>query len=595
MEKNKILRLISVLSRNMKIKFMGLIVLMTVISCFETLFLAVLSFFASTVAAPDKSLGMIKKFFPGGIPLVDMPATSENLLVILSVLCLVCIIFKSIFDYIYISYKTKFGVSLTGYIGEELLKGFIHLPYEEVVNRNTADLILMVEWRVHVETFVKNITMMLKSLILVITIILALFVINYMVIVVLIVFGLSGFFLFKLIRKLIDRETKKARGSVESAHRNVSKIIHGIRDIKLQLKEGFFIRKFKNDINAYLEHRVKMDIYTKFSSWVMEILVFLLFTVFFWVIFFVYNINIIDIVGVITFAGVGVFKISPSVVLVVKNSVSMRENLSYISKILDCFDEFQEYKITGRTGNDKINKISEIKISHLFFKYEKSNFNILEGINYTFKAGESVGIIGNSGSGKSTLINLMTGLLKPEKGEVFINNIKTELFENNEWKKVIGYVSQDPYILDGSIAENISFGQKVDVDKVLLCCRKAKILSFIETLPEGIYTRIGEFGTNFSGGQIQRIAIARVLYNDSKVLFFDEATSALDIKTEREIMKTILSLKNEVLNIIVSHRLNSLKNCDIIIWLEDNKIKKYGRPEEILKKFKEKSKLEDKF
>ena len=188
------------------------------------------------------------------------------------------------------------------------------------------------------------------------------------------------------------------------------------------------------------------------------------------------------------------------------------------------------------------------------------------------KKGSLVGVIGDSGSGKSTLIDILSGLLKLQGGEIRIDNKKLD-FDNYSLSRIIGYVSQRTNLLDSTIIENIAFGDiDPNIEEVKNSLIDSQLMEFINTLPNGIYTKIGENGVNFSGGQIQRISIARALYRKPQILIFDEATSALDSNTERKLIESIGKLKGKMTIIMIAHRLTSLSKCDYVYELKKSNI-----------------------
>ena len=195
------------------------------------------------------------------------------------------------------------------------------------------------------------------------------------------------------------------------------------------------------------------------------------------------------------------------------------------------------------------------------FDYEEGRRTTLKNINLQIKKGKSVGIIGKSGSGKSTLVDIMLGLLEPQKGGVYFDNknIKNEL---SLWQKQIGYVPQEIYLLDDTIKKNITFGLKeeeVDEKILLQTLKVSQLKDFVDTLPDAIHTFVGNRGVKVSGGERQRIGIARALYNLPKIMVFDEATSSLDIDNENKILEEIYMNKKDKTLIIVSHRNNTVK------------------------------------
>ena len=206
---------------------------------------------------------------------------------------------------------------------------------------------------------------------------------------------------------------------------------------------------------------------------------------------------------------------------------------------------------------------------------------VLKDINLEIFPGERIGIIGKSGSGKSTLLEVLMGLLQPSKGKLLIDDIDINNIKRpnlvSQWRRSISYVPQDIFLADSSFAENIAFGLKreeLDMKRVKDCARRAKISDLIEQSSFGYRTNVGEKGVKLSGGQCQRIGIARALYKNNKILVFDEATSALDNKTESELMESIETLSKDLTIIIIAHRLSTVKVCDKVFSIEDGYLRK---------------------
>ncbi|MBU1247254.1 MAG: ABC transporter ATP-binding protein/permease, partial [Proteobacteria bacterium] len=199
--------------------------------------------------------------------------------------------------------------------------------------------------------------------------------------------------------------------------------------------------------------------------------------------------------------------------------------------------------------------------------------------------GQSVGIIGVSGAGKSTLMDLIIGLLPPTSGTLLLDGRELDEPSRTAWMRHVGYVSQQPYVLDATLAQNIAFGiPEDDIDPVRLreCCELSAVNEFLEVLAEGLETWLGENGSRLSGGQQQRVCIARALYPNPDLLIFDEATSSLDNKNEAFIRETIQGLKGKQTMIIVAHRLSTVELCDTVIWLENGKLHQIGAPSKII-------------
>ncbi len=266
---------------------------------------------------------------------------------------------------------------------------------------------------------------------------------------------------------------------------------------------------------------------------------------------------------------------------VIKGSSASVENvLNSLKKPIENYSDFK--------GN-QIKFDDNFVAKNINFKYKSDNNFSIENISLEIKKGEMIGIIGTTGSGKSTLLDILMGLLEPTSGSLFVDELEISHKYNLErlyaWRKKIAHVPQSIYLADSSIAENIAFGcneENINMSKVNEAAKKARISGYIESLPQGYKTFVGERGISLSGGQIQRIAIARAFYRDCEILIFDEATSALDNNTEKEIIKEIRSLNSNLTTIMVAHRLSTLTDSDRIIIVENGKIKKEGKPSVVL-------------
>ena len=230
-------------------------------------------------------------------------------------------------------------------------------------------------------------------------------------------------------------------------------------------------------------------------------------------------------------------------------------------------------------GNKPLQFESDIQLKNVSFRYQKKYPLVLKDLNLTIKKGQMVGIIGTTGVGKSTILDLIMGLIKPEKGKVFIdgNDLNDVNYPERilSWQITLEHVPQSIFLVDKTIAENIAFDfalNEIDFKRIREVAKKAEILEFVEKLPNGFHTKVGERGVKLSGGQIQRIGIARALFKESNFLILDEATSALDEATERKVMNNLNTDDKNLTIIIIAHRLNTLKNCDYIYNLEKRNI-----------------------
>lgn len=269
-----------------------------------------------------------------------------------------------------------------------------------------------------------------------------------------------------------------------------------------------------------------------------------------------------------------IFKISPSI----NKIINAFQNLKfYNSSVQLIFNELNNDNfISSHLEKTKsIPNFETLDLNNIKFKYSKAGNVILENINLNIKKGDIIGIIGKSGEGKTTLIDLVFGFLRPNEGQIIINN-SISIYDNlDSWRDKISYVSQDPFLLNSTILENIAFGQnKESINQNFLqkVIKQSQLEKLLKNLPNGINTIIGDDGSNLSGGQRQRVAIARVLFKKSELIIFDESTSNLDEKVESDILNIIESLKPNKTIIFITHSKNPLKICNKIFKIDSKKI-----------------------
>ena len=240
--------------------------------------------------------------------------------------------------------------------------------------------------------------------------------------------------------------------------------------------------------------------------------------------------------------------------------------------------EENSYLLTGDYGR-KMGIREGIELENITYAYPNTDKNIFEHAHMTIPYGKSVGIMGTSGAGKSTIVDIILGLLHVQEGKITCDG--RNIFESYaSWLAQIGYIPQSIYLIDESIRENIGFGIKpedIDEDRVWETLEEAQLKDFVQSLPEGLDTKVGDRGVRISGGQRQRIGIARALYHNPEILVFDEATSALDNETEAALMDAINSFHGKKTMIIIAHRLNTIENCDIIYRVSEGQIEEVRR------------------
>lgn len=587
-------KIIAQLPSPQRTKFWLLLFSMIALAVLETMSLGIIALFVSCVTDPEKILqasyvGLLKRILG-----LDFLSDKQGLTIFLSISTVFFVLFKNSIKG-FVSYASQLYVAnVSGYLGERLLHGFLQLPYEWHLTRNSADLIIGVQWRQHVGLFLNSVLIFLSEVLVVIFIFITLLVVNpFVSLVVILIVGGVAFFIFKGTKGFVDKIAIKNRDYHQSINRHTTKALHGIKDVKIHGKELSFTHNFTKEVYILARMRALQSIAMQIPSLILETVGFFMLAATICLMLFFMDSSKTSVVGTVTLLALAAWRVLPAFNRILSNLTQMRTYHPYINNILSYLKEVKKHVKDSSTEAEKYQEFSlhqSIEFQNVFFKYQTSNEYALRNLNLKIRVGQTIGIVGPSGAGKSTLVNILIGLFSPCEGCIKIDGVKITSSQLAGWRRAIGYVPQTSYIYEGTLAENVAFGlnkSEIDRDHVQKCCYMAAMQDFLSRLPKGIDTQIGERGVLLSGGQMQRVAIARALYQNPQIMIFDEATSALDTKNEQAVQKTIYSLRDEMTLIIIAHRLSTVGQCDIIIWLDNGKIRKIGKASDIIEKYKE--------
>ncbi len=252
----------------------------------------------------------------------------------------------------------------------------------------------------------------------------------------------------------------------------------------------------------------------------------------------------------------------------------VREPSAALRKEMMALEQMDERSAQGLQAPPELQQFERLELRDVSFGYQGSDSEALRGVGLSIGAGESVGIIGTSGAGKTTLIDVLLGLLLPSGGTIEVNGLP--MAENlRAWNDLVAYLPQDVQLIDGTVRDNVALGKPradIDDDKVWRALDQARLRDYVESLPEGLDTIVGENGERFSGGQGARVALARAFYFERQVFVLDEATASLDHETEAEIVSEIQRLKGQKTVIVIAHRLSTVEHCDTLYRLEQGRI-----------------------
>ena len=355
----------------------------------------------------------------------------------------------------------------------------------------------------------------------------------------------------------------------------IKHIQHGInliKEIKLYKKVDFFLNSFSIPNHKSFEALKILRIIQALPRLLLEQMV-VIFIVLLVAILKTKGLSFVEIVPIAGLFAAAILRILPSSARIITSFQGFMYNYVSVKHIYDELNNFETQNETKEFSSEKMNFKENIIIKNLSFIYPGTDTKILENFNCEIKKNTVTAFVGKSGVGKSTLANIILGLIEPSSGLIEVDG--TKISDNlSKWQKSTAFVPQSINLLDDSILKNIAFGVEnklIDIDLVKKCLDMVELTDFIKNSPKGLDTPVGEKGMRISGGQIQRIGLARALYRKPSLLILDEATNALDDETEKSIIDTIYNLKNLITTIIVTHKQDNIKASDKII-LFDRKI-----------------------
>lgn len=463
--------------------------------------------------------------------------------------------------------QIKFSLDTSEKLSDQVLLSAYNKGYLFFSNQNSNELlnrVIGVPSR-FAQMLIIQLFQFLNELVVLCLVIVSLFFYDFQILLLLAVVVLPVFYAFYQYSKIrVGKYQKRLNELGPKISKPIFEIVFGFVDVVITGVFSSFRAQYLSRVKERKQLNTAMLVIQQIPNRLVEVCVILAV-----IIMLLYGVFVLEspteIVTLLSVFALAAYRAIPSINRLMLSLVNIKGQ-EYVFPILESFLPFVENNAVG----EELSFQNKIDLKGLTFRFPGADRNVLSEFNLGVKKGEVIGLIGKSGSGKTTLMNILLGFLKPTSGALLVDG--KELNEANvcSWQKKIGYVRQDVFIIDGTVAENIAFGvseNEIDHAKLKESIERAQLTEVVEQLG-GVYSTIGERGAKISGGQRQRVGIARALYHEAEVLFFDEATSALDSETENEITEAIGSLHNENLTmVIIAHRESTLKFCDRVIKL----------------------------
>jgi len=581
-------KLNELLNKNSKIQFGILFILLLLKSLFDGFGLGLIAPYISAIV--DSSIIFNHNIFQRINEFTNIEST-EQLIFWMSILLISVFIIKNFFGLFVVYYQSRLVFSGRSYQNRALFKAYMSAPYSYHLEHNTAELDRNLRFEsIHVYSFVQQFLILCSNVFFAISIFIVLMIANWAAVMGMgiFIFFSSYFFLFfsGKYNKIFGTVVQESQLHIGQA---IKEGLSSIIEVKLHQIESFFPERLFKNMMSNAKANWRQSTLASAPTLFFEIIavgalvgVIILFS----------NKNIeltsvLPLLGLFSFAFI---RLIPSVTAIIKSIQSIKFVIPAIDVVHADFQNLEKLskKITLQNHKHDYQSIefNDLLIDDISFTFSRNtNINIIDGLSMQVKKGQAIGITGPSGSGKTTLINIILGLYSPESGRICVND---EEIKNNliGWRSLIGYVPQSINLIDASIRENVALGLEgsdIEDGKVWSVLDEANLTEFAKELPGQLNTYIGENGMHLSGGQRQRLGLARALYRDPKVLIFDEATSSLDVETERKITREIMKLSGKRTLIIVAHRISTIKDCDVIYYINNGKIENYGKFDELQK------------
>ena len=378
---------------------------------------------------------------------------------------------------------------------------------------------------------------------------------------------------FISIKKILSnhgQQRQKYTGKTLSA---LMEIFQGLKILKIFNAENYFYLKYINFSKKLARSNIIVGTFSQVPKFALEFII--VFSITIYLLYISSSQNISLAFETLALLAIASFKLIPSISRILFSLQNVRFNkpsLDILVKEVDKSDGIKNLQFDFKPFDFK----NKIEFKNVDFKYKSSNQKILNNVNFTIKKGSTIGIVGESGAGKSTFINLLMGFLEPTNGEILIDSLKLKKFKN-QWMKLIGYVPQKLFLTDDTIKQNIAFGidpLKIDNSKIKQAIKLSQLENLTKKFRNLYKESLGEQGSKISGGQIQRISLARSFYKDSQIYIFDEATNSLDNNTETKILNTVQKITKNKTLIIISHKIASLDFCDKVFRIKNGSLKR---------------------
>lgn len=579
---NSLRNALHLIGRDSRRRWVLLVFVALVSSGFEVVGAALVYLLLALIAEPDGAadlplVGDVRELFD---------VEPNTLLIALAALMAVFFLLRAVLHVGEIYLQNRVGQNAGAEVATRIVQGYLLMPYAFHLHRSSSDLIRNAHSAVKKlvnQIFIPIIRVAAETILVSGMLVFLVVVAPVATAAAVVVIGGAAVLMLVLVQPRLKRVGVLAHHMERDTLGTLQQSLHGVRDIKILGRERAFAQIYGRARRELARASYLHQTATELPKAVMEValLGFILAVFMFAVVFQGGAEGTLSVLGLFAYAGL---RIQPSL----QKIIAGLNNLKFSTAPLEDLHR-DLLLIEGlESGDDQVEPLpfeTALEAKDVGFRYDGGDRDAVHGLNLVIRPGEVIGICGPTGGGKTTLTDLLTGILEPTSGAVSVDG--ADLAENaRAWHAALGVVPQMVFLTDDSLRSNIALGisaEEVDEQALTEAVDLAQLRRFVDSLPEGLDTRVGERGVRISGGQRQRIAIARALYRRPRVLIFDEGTSALDNTTEREMMAALERLRGTHTVILVAHRLSTVQKADRILLMKDGRCDALGTYEELIK------------
>ncbi len=516
----------------------------------------------------------------------------KNMILLIGGLIAGIIIIKNLYC-ILITYIQNKTISEWGLkVKDKMLNFILYSPYEADLLRGKPNIVskvvkdiddIMLYYVFKVIGFISN------SMVIIIIFGILIFLLPLFTLLAILFFALTGTTQSEIFRKCAERLAIKKRNLLQGPYDSVMNSLRFLKDIKIAGCQRYFINFFDNIMRRIIPYNEKLTLLPLIPQYIIEIIFVITMVILCLGILIRYGTNPQNVLINLGVVAIAIYRVVPQIY---KNQVFLNYiniNSVKMDELLALYEEYVQYEYPENQDTaEKISFTDSIRMYNVSYSYDK-RINVLEDVNLDIKKGEFIGIVGLSGAGKTTLVDCLLGLLD-NTGSIYVDDKLLTTENLRSFRNIIGYVPQKINTVAGDIYTNVAWGverKDIDKDKVDEVLKTAQLYDQLQQTENGFGFELKQDGTGLSGGQMQRIGIARALYRDPEIIVLDEATSNLDVMIENKLTQVISDIKGSKTIIAIAHRLSTLVNCDRIVYLKDGRLVDTGTFQELSKKYKD--------